>query len=141
MYRNNFVLKDLSWWMNEIKKLNQLAKNESDEEKSIMNKRLLNYLSLVAYMNASSSLQANNFPDLEKYLKIYQQVDPENSEHQYLFADFYTIKKDNAKAISSLKNAVKLGFNDAARMEADVFLNPVRNSSDYLKILEDLKSK
>ena len=141
MYRNNFVLKDLSWWMNEIKKLNQLAKNESDEEKSIMNKRLLNYLSLVAYMNASSSLQANNFPDLEKYLKIYHQVDPENSEHQYLFADFYAIKKDNAKAISSLKNAVKLGFNDAARMEKDSYLVSLRNTSDYKNIVEELMKK
>jgi len=141
IYRNNFVLKDLSWWMSEIKKLNQFAKNKSDEEKAVMNKRLLNYLSLLAYMNASSDLQANNLEMAEKSLKIYEQVDPENSEHQYLFADYYALKKENAKAISALKNAVKLGFNDVARMETDALLVVLTNDQEYKLLVEKLKNK
>ncbi|MEK6616702.1 MAG: hypothetical protein AABZ32_11450, partial [Bacteroidota bacterium] len=39
-YRNNFVLKDFSWWTIEIKKLNQISKNKNDNERAIMNKRL-----------------------------------------------------------------------------------------------------
>jgi dienelactone hydrolase len=140
-YRNYFVMKDLSWWMNEIKKLNQFSKNKSDEEKSVMYKRLLNYLSLLAYMNASSALQSNQLDITEKSLKIYEQVDPENSEHQYLFADFYARKKNNAKAISSLENAVKLGFDDVARMESDASLSVLKNDPEYRHLVEKLKGK
>ncbi|MBI4945489.1 MAG: hypothetical protein HY840_03705 [Bacteroidetes bacterium] len=140
-YRNDFVLRDLSWWMNEIKKLNQLAKNKSDEEKAVMSKRLLNYLSLLAYMNASSALQSNQLDMTEKSLKIYEQVDPENSEHQYLFADFYAIKKENAKAILALKNAVKLGFNDLVRMESDAMLSMLKSDEEYKQSVERLKVK
>ena len=140
-YRNNFVLKDFSWWTIEIKKLNQISKNKNDNERAIMNKRLLNYLSLVAYMNSSSALQSNQLDMADQFLKIYEMVDPENSEHQYLFADMYVRKKENSKAISSLKKAVQLGFNDVARMEADSSLSGLRNTSGYQKFLEEIKLK
>lgn len=140
-YKDNFSLKDLSWWTKEIKSLNQKSKNKTDAEIALMNKRILGYLSLVAYMNASSSLQSNQLDVTEQYLKIYEMVDPENSEHQYLFSDLYARKKDNAKAFSSLEKAVKLGFNDISRMESDASLSPLKFSSEYQKVIEEIKSQ
>lgn len=140
-YRNNFVLKNLSWWTKEVYSLNSKAKNKTDEDRAVMNKRLLNYLSLVAYMQASSALQSNQLELTENFLKIYQMVDPENSEHQYLFADLYARKKENTNAISSLKNAMQLGFNDVARMESDPSLFVLRNDSEYKQLVEKIKSK
>ena len=140
-YRDNFVFKNFDWWTSEIKKLKQLSKNKSDEEKAVMNKRLLNYLSLLAYMNASSALESNQPDVMEKSLKIYELVDPENSEHQYLFADYYAKNKENAKALASMKNAVKLGFNDVARMETDALLVGLKNDQEYKLLVEKLKGK
>ena len=140
-YKKSFVLKDFAWWTGEIKKLQQTSKNKSDEGKAQMNKRVLSYLSLLAYMNAKSAFEAKQYELEETFLTIYQMVDPENSEHQYMFADLYAIKKDNTKALSSLKNAVKLGFNDLARMEADPALSPLKSSPEYNKLLQEVKSK
>ncbi|MBI4930143.1 MAG: hypothetical protein HY841_05230 [Bacteroidetes bacterium] len=140
-YRNNFVLKDLSWWTNEIKKLNKQTNNKNDEGQSQMNKRLLGYLSLLAYMNVSSVLESNQLDLAVSFLKIYEMVDPKNSEHQYLFAELYARKNDNAKALSSLKNALTLGFSDYARMESDSSLLVLQNNPDFQKILNEMKKK
>jgi hypothetical protein len=141
-YRNSFVLKDLAWWTSEISKLKKAAKtnNSSETERVLMNKRLLGYLSLVAYMNANSAFESRQYELMEKFLKIYQMADPENSEHQYLFADLYAIKKDNVKALSSLKNAIKLGFNDVPRLEGDTSLAHLKESPEYKQLLENLRS-
>jgi dienelactone hydrolase len=140
-YRNNFVLKDISWWTAEINKLKKLSGNKGDQEKALMNTRLISYLSLLAYMNANSCFQSRQFDLMEKFLRIYQLVDSENSEHQYLFADLYAVRKDDAKALASLKNAVKLGFNDVARMEADTLLTGLRLNSDYKQLADGLRLK
>ena len=135
-YSNDLVLKDMDWWRAEIKKLHGIPKGE----RALMKKRLLSYLSLVAYMSASSSLESRQTDQMEKFLIIYQLVDPENSEHQYLYADMYAIRKDNSKAFASLQNAVKLGFSDAARLEADPLLKGLRENSGYTQLLEKVKS-
>jgi hypothetical protein len=138
-YRNNFVLKDLQWWENEIRNLNNTEKNKGDEENFLMSKRLLGYLGLLAYMQSSVSLQSTEHSGLEwaeKFLKIYQMADPENSEHQYLFAELYARKKENTKALFYLKNAIKLGFNDIARIKADSSFWALKNNPEYKQLIE-----
>ena len=138
-YRNNFVLKDLTWWSAEIKKLNQQAKNKSDEDRSAMNKRLLSYLSLLAYMNCSSDLQQKQFGLLEAHLKIYEMAEPSNSEHQYIYAQLYAIKNDYKKVFFHLEKAMNLGFDDFQRLESDTVFSDLRKSPDYEKLFQKEK--
>ena len=133
IYRNNFVLKDLPWWTAEIKKLNG-TKNRRDET-SFMNKRLLSFLSLLAYMNCSADMQQKDLVSLEKHLKIYEMAEPENSEHQYMYAELYAIKKDPLKVNQYLKKAFELGFNDEARIKSDAYLADY----DWQKIESEVK--
>ena len=123
-YMKNFTLKNLQWWSSEIKKLNQQSKSKADADRAAMNKRILSYLSLAAYMNASSAIESRQYGLAENYLAIYQRVDPENPEHQYLFAKIYAIGKDSAKAEKALRNCFLLGFDDLPRIKSDtVFKN------------------
>ena len=140
-YRNNIVLKDLTWWKSEIQKMRVQTNYHSDEERAMMTKRVLNYLSLAVYMNVTSAIQSRQTEQAASLLELYALVDPENSEHQYLFAELYAGKKENAKALASLKNAVRLGFNDLARMQSDSALAVLKNSPDYKKLIEQLESK
>ncbi|MBI3501680.1 MAG: hypothetical protein HY063_07785 [Bacteroidetes bacterium] len=139
-YRNNFLLKNLEWWTKEINSLNQKLKIKNDLESAAMNKRLLSYLSLLAYMNCSNALQQRQLDLLETYLKIYEMAEPKNSEHQYMFAELYAMKNNNDKTISYLQNAVILGFNDSARMQSDTLFSSVKNSEAFSKIIEEIKN-
>ena len=136
-FRNNFVLKDLKWWTAEIKILNQ-TKNKNDE-RAQMNKRLLSYLSLLAYMNCSADLQQKQFDLLETHLKIYEMAEPSNSEHQYMYAELSVVKKEDKKVFSYLDKAVKLGFMDISRLESDSLFSDFRKTHEYPKLLEKFK--
>jgi dienelactone hydrolase len=136
-YWKNFTLKNFQWWTAEVKKIVQQSKNKADSERAIMNKRLLNYLSLAAYMNATSALDSKQYGLAEKYLAIYEMVDPENSEHQYLFARLYAIQKNTGKAEKALRNCFQLGFDDVARIQSDSVLR----SFDWQKMATESKEK
>jgi len=137
-YRSNLVLKDLKWWKYEIDRMNYGPGFGRDNR--LMNKRLMGYLGLVVYMNASAAWDSRQLELMEKFLKIYQLAEPENPEHQYLFADLYILKKDSSRALSSLRDAVKLGFKDLERIEADTVMLTLRNSPGYNAIIRDMKA-
>ena len=139
-YRNNFTLKTVAWWTSDIKNLTAKTKS-SDKETAVMNKRVLAYLSLAAYMNVSSALEAGQLGFAEIFLKIYEMVDPENSEHAYLFADVYARGGNNSKALLCLQKSVKLGFNDVLRMEGDTSLAVLKNTPEYRNLLNEMRSK
>jgi serine/threonine protein kinase/tetratricopeptide (TPR) repeat protein len=45
------------------------------------------------------------------------------------------------EAVKMLRDAVALGYRDAARMEKDVFLDPLRGRDDFKKLLAELEAK
>jgi dienelactone hydrolase len=135
VYRNNFLLKDINWWTAEIKKLNQ-SKNSKDEH-SQMNKRLLSFLSLLAYMNCSSDLQQKQYDLLEKHLRIYEMAEPDNPEHQVMYAMLYSAQKKDEEGMKSLTNAFRLGFDDVPRIQSD----PLLNKYDWKKAKEEASKK
>lgn len=133
-YASAFASQNWDWWNKEIDKMFQISKNTSNAEQSVIHKRLISYLSLVAYMFSTKAIQVNQLADADLCLRIYEKVDPENSEHAYLFAEVY-MKQNNAKrAIEYLQKAVKLGFNDKDRLSKD----PVFSSLNGQKEFDDL---
>lgn len=131
--------KDTSWWKGQVALINNQIKTNADNPVAKMYKRLLNYLSLVAYMNANNSIKTNDIETAFGYVKIYSLVDPENPEYAYLKATLLMKKGKITDALLSLENAAKLGFSEASRLESDTVMDRLRADEKYSKILEEIK--
>ncbi len=138
VYRNNFLLKDFNWWKQEIKNLEKSSQSKLGKESVLMNKRLLSYLGLLSYMNCSHALRENQFEILEKYLKIYELVEPTNFEHQYIHAEVCAIKKENTQAFIFLRKAISLGFKDKARLNLDIAFSVLHTLPEFNSLLNEL---
>ncbi|MFH0866916.1 MAG: hypothetical protein V1904_12025 [Bacteroidota bacterium] len=132
--------KDTTWWKQQVAMINQQIKKASEKSTAQMYKRILNYLSLVAYMNASSTIKANNFDTAFKYVEIYSLVDPGNPEHAYLKASLLMKKGKLSDALASLENAAQLGFAESDRLERDTVMDRLRSLEKYSEILDSIKS-
>jgi len=133
-YAKEFTSKDMIWWVNEINQLNTKTKS-NDPETVQMYKRILGYLSLVAYSYANSSLNGNNLDQAGMYIKLYSLIDPQNSEHSYMSATLFAKRNQIDKVIPALKEAVKLGFDDVGRLQNDPVFASIKNNKDFIEIV------
>ena len=137
-FTNAISLQSIDWWRAQVTALNQKINTSSDIDEKYMYKRLLNYLSLVAYMNASGTYKAEKFDLAEKYNLIYALVDPENPEHAYISASLFMKKNKQKEALISLEKSANLGFEDIARLETDTVFQSIKQMPEYLKIVEKM---
>jgi hypothetical protein len=71
--------KELNWWKRQVDKMNKQIISEED---TLKNRRLLNYISMLAYTYSSQALMDKDREKLEKMIRIYELADPQNS---YIF--------------------------------------------------------
>ncbi len=138
-YMKGFQSGDLEKWKKEIAALNQKIKNGNNKSEMQMNKRVLGYLSLVAYMQASGALKQNQLPAADYFCKIYVLVDPTNSEAQYLTADVNAKQGNETEALVALNKAVINGFNDLPRMQNDTAFKAMQTSPDFIALMKKIK--
>jgi hypothetical protein len=138
-YVQLFAEKDEGWWKNEIQSINQRIKTGNNKEEVLIQKRILSYLSLAAFSYSNNALKQDNLDAAVHYLHLYKIIDPPNSEHSYMLAEVSAIKNEADKAVSYLKDAVKLGFKDVSRLENDSYFNPVRNSPAFNELMNEIK--
>ena len=115
-YAGFITTRDLPWWKAEVGQLQQAISRDQKREEALFKKRLLSYMSLLAYMYSNQALTAGDLDMASRFIKIYETVDPENPEHAYMNALLMMQYKNPALAIKALKRAVELGFNDRERM-------------------------
>lgn len=119
---------------------NRIAASETKNfQEVLMNKRLLNYLSLVSYMYATNALRSNNTAAADKYLMIYQTVDPENPEVYYLKAVRLSLLNSHNEALKALAKAAEHGFNEPYKMAKDKHFSAIRQRPKFNKILKQVK--
>jgi len=70
---------DLAWWKRQVDKLNRSILSGKD---TLLNRRLLNYISMLAYTYSRQALLNSDREKLDKMIRIYELADPENS---YIF--------------------------------------------------------
>ncbi len=133
--------KDMPWWNTEVARLENENRSSKDKEKVILNKRLLAYLSLVAFMNANNALNQNALPEAEHFLALYKLVDPLNSEWAYLLARLHMAQNDQPGAIANLDEAVKLGFNDLDRVRQQKEFQPLLGDPKFNEVLAKMKTE
>jgi dienelactone hydrolase len=138
-YVGSFGTKSFEWWSKTISDINQKIKTGKNKEEVLIQKRILSYLSLVCYMQTSSSLKQNNIPAAEYACKMYLLVDPTNSEADYLMAEIQAEQGKKNEAIKSLEHSVKNGFTDKKRLENDSVFIQLKTDPGFLKLVEKIK--
>jgi dienelactone hydrolase len=138
-YRNYLNSKSIEWWKKEVELLNAAKRNKSGYDESAMAKRLLNYISLMTNLGATSALN-NKQPEAAAYfLEIYSLVDPENPDYFYLSAYFYALQGNTEKSLLFLKRAVKYGYKDKNKLLSDATFSTIRQQKDFEEIINSIK--
>jgi tetratricopeptide (TPR) repeat protein len=138
-YLKALQTENLSWWNKNIATLNQKIKTGTDKNKVLMNKRLLNFLSLATYMQTTGALKQNNLPAAEFFGKIYLLVDPTNNEAHYLMGAVFAKTGNNVEAIRSLNQAIDNGFTDITRLESDEVFSEIKNTKEFKDAVKRIK--
>ncbi len=140
-YRQAMQQQPISWWFNEIHNLRlQASSKQNTAQERQMIKRCLSFLSLLTYMSVNASIKQNQPELTNEYLRLYEKVDPDNSEVYYLQAQFLAKNVDRNFVFELLNKAIDKGFKDLARLTTDKEFESLRNDSAYLNITEKLKS-
>lgn len=79
MFTENFYLKDIAWWEKKITNYELRITNRVDQNDVLMCKRIMSYLSLMAYMKYTGASGSGDKEKADFALKVYQIVDPENA--------------------------------------------------------------
>ncbi|HWB63416.1 MAG TPA: hypothetical protein VG603_07900, partial [Chitinophagales bacterium] len=82
-YVSDFYHKDISWWRNEIDRLNTRKAND------MMYERLLGFISLACYSISNSAMRDHNLEIAGKILAIYKMADPDNKDCAELYKQYY----------------------------------------------------
>ncbi|MEM7036396.1 MAG: hypothetical protein AAF570_05390 [Bacteroidota bacterium] len=109
---------DPSYWSRTAGMLWKIARSNSGDE-SWLHHRILGFLSLSTYMQVNGALNQRALPQADALIQIYAEVDPRNSEHAYMRAQWHMLKEAPEKALQALNAAAALGFDDAERLRAD----------------------
>ena len=136
-----FTTQDEKWWTKKVAELNQNAHNAKTKQESQMNRRLLNYLGLVSYMNTTHALNAGYLANAANYLKVFKMADPQNPDCGYLAAVYYMKKGNQQQAISSLNEAASAGFNDISQLITDPAFSSLQNDAGFKKVENKVRGK
>jgi hypothetical protein len=147
--------KEPAWWKNYLGRLNSgedkrqkrmmddstvLTQQEwTNLESQYRDQRLLAFLRLLCYMNATAALTSENPELTEKIVAIYCEADPANPEPFYLSAILSARKKDEAGSLKMLDKSIQLGFRDKARMASQEEFAALRESSRFYDLMQTIK--
>jgi hypothetical protein len=139
-YIKAIAKENLLWWQKEIAQLNQQVKTNKNKNEALMSARLLEFLSVIMYMQTSGAMQQNQMAEADYFGKLYYLVDPENKEASYLLAAIQADKNNAAAAIALLKGAIKLGFKDGDRLSNDRHFASMNNNAEFQQLLKSLSN-
>ena len=133
-----FAQQDEKWWAKKIAELSN-AGNGRTQKESQMNKRLINFIGLLGYMNANHALNIGDLTSAATYLKIFKMADPQNPDCSYLTAIYYMKKGSQQEAIASLSEAASLGYCDAAQLISDRVFASLQNNAAFNNVVAKIK--
>ncbi len=131
--------KEISWWNNEVTKINDEIQRQGKSDMVFMLKRLLGSLSLASYMQANAAISANELKKAEYILQIYQLVDPTNTEAWYLSAGVHAKLGNTLVSLQELSKAVNLSFKDRDRLINDPMFNSISSTPEFNGVLNNIK--
>lgn len=121
-----FQQQDLQWWSSTISHL-RTSPLPSD-------KRLLGFISLACYSYTSQLIARGDMAGADHFATIYELADPDNTDQLYYHAIIAARQGDNAKAMKYMQKAVKNGFSDWAKADAEPALATVRGQGSFSRL-------
>ncbi len=137
-YSEGLQSKNIDWWKQEVNTINKKIK-AANTEQVLMYKRVLDYLSLVAYMQTTNAMKQQNVQATKMFCQIYLTVDPTNNEAHYLNATILAIEGKDKETFVALNEAVKNGFKDITRIENDNTFIKIKEAEEFKDILKKIK--
>ena len=128
-----------SMWKKEINELIRLSEHAGTEAERLMSKRLMNYLSLISYISAKNALKQKQAGAADKFLMIYEMVDPDNPEVYYLKAAYYMMLKKNDPALRQLQKAADKGFKEPERLRNSETFKVLKNRKEFQEIIDKME--
>jgi len=118
-YIDAFTTKDLAWWTNEIKTVNQFIKTERDSFDVDMYRRIKGFWGIACYSLCKQAVAQHNIEALQKTLGIYSAIEPDNADMFYFSAFPAYWKGDSKSTIDILRKSIKAGFSDKVQLKSD----------------------
>ena len=125
-----FQNQNSEWWAKVIKGYT-MSQNPSD-------KRLLGFISLACYSYSTQLLKQNNQEGAAKILDIYELADPTNTDQLYFHAQLNASQGNAEKSMVYLQKAVKNGFTDKGKIEAEPAFSTLKTQPRFTEILVSL---
>ena len=123
-----------------MNQLNEFVVNSRNESERHLIKRVLEYLSLMAFSTCNSLYSQNNFEEAEHYIELYALIDSDNPEPEFMYAQVCARKKDNDNAMLHLKRAAELGFSDKGRIDNDTIFMKYNADKRFAEAMETINS-
>ena len=155
MVMDALTTKDMAWWQTYHKQFlnyEKLMQNYAGmpkksltmeewkkQENDYKQMRLLAFIRLLAYMNATSVLTSKNEAAAVKIISIYALMDPDNPEPFYMKAMLHARKSENGEAMKELKTAVEKGFTEKLRMTEQPEFDNLKSSAAFYDLLQKIK--
>ncbi|MEP7128613.1 MAG: hypothetical protein ABI729_07085, partial [Chitinophagales bacterium] len=134
-YYKAFQQKDLTWWKQEITRMNSIA----DPVSKPMYQRLLGFISLACYSISGNAIQQNQWETAKKILAVYRLADPENADQAFFEACFFAKTGEPSQAIASLKRAIALGLKDPAKLINEPALSSLQSIPEFISIVNGIQ--
>ncbi|HXS36252.1 MAG TPA: hypothetical protein VN721_06095 [Flavipsychrobacter sp.] len=131
-----FAAQDEQWWTKKIADMNHNIQTAASQQESQMDKRLLNFLGLIGYMNSNHALEGGDLNNATKSLQVFKMADPKNPDCFYLTAIYYMKKGNEQQAISSLNEAASLGYSDVSQLTTEPAFSSLQNNADFKNVVD-----
>jgi pimeloyl-ACP methyl ester carboxylesterase len=119
-YISAFQEKDTFWWRKEINSLEDKINHPDKDYLRPVYKRIKGYLSMAAYSFCNHALGGPDTENAERYIDIYQIIDPGNPDSFY-FRALYSARTGRTELAASLyKQAQAMGFNDVGKAQKEL---------------------
>jgi predicted esterase len=119
--------RDLDWWRQTV----TIYKRQTD----LIGQRHIGFISLLCYSYSSQLLQTNRVDQAKDVLAVYEMVDPNNVDQLYFHSMYYAMKNEPKSCNEYLLRAVKSGWTDKAKIDAQPAFNTMRSNAEFAAIL------
>jgi hypothetical protein len=110
--------KDFRWWKMEIGGLNTGSEDRGNSLTANTCARNKAFLGILMYSKLNALFNSQDTTNLDKYLKIYERLEPKNPDMFYFKARQSYLKNENEKCKNLLKQAKERGLADSAKINS-----------------------
>ncbi len=133
---NAIAAKNINWWNAKISKLEEGAEKAKTEGERLVNARLLSFMSMVSFMYAQNAVLNYQTRKAEKYLTIYEKVDPENPDVYFLKAEYFIQLMKTEETMQMLTKAAGLGYANYENLMNSNLLKQLHGNPGFKDISE-----